>query len=112
MIMETEMENSGPQGEAQTVLAIDIGGSHVKIRSSAGGEERKVESGKTMSGPDMVAAVKAMAADMTYDVIAMGYPGPSSTTGCCATPSISAKAGSASIMPAPSAARCASSMMR
>ncbi|MBM7322701.1 ROK family protein [Agrobacterium sp. S2] len=60
----------------QTVLAIDIGGSHVKIRLSTGGEERKVESGKTMTGPEMVAAVTAMAKDMTYDVVAMGYPGP------------------------------------
>ncbi len=34
------------------VLAIDIGGSHVKIRSSAGGDERKVESGKAMTGPN------------------------------------------------------------
>ena len=62
--------------EDQTVLAIDIGGSHVKIRLSTDGEERKVESGKTMTGPEMVAAVTAMAKDMTYDVIAMGYPGP------------------------------------
>lgn len=58
------------------VLAIDIGGSHVKICSSAGGDERKVESGKAMTGPEMVIAVTAMAKDMTYDVIAMGYPGP------------------------------------
>jgi polyphosphate glucokinase len=60
----------------RTVLAIDIGGSHVKIRSSAGGEEKKAESGKAMSGADMVAAVKAMAEGLEYDVIAMGYPGP------------------------------------
>lgn len=60
----------------QTVLAIDIGGSHVKIRSSADGEECKAESGSAMTGREMVAAVKAMAKDMIYDVIAMGYPGP------------------------------------
>ena len=60
----------------RTVLTIDIGGSHVKIRSSAGGEENKVESGAAMTAQDMVAAVKAMAVGMHYDVIAMGYPGP------------------------------------
>lgn len=65
-----------PKTSQQAVLAIDIGGSHVKIRSSAGGEEKKAESGKHMSGADMVKAVKAMAEGMTYDVIAMGYPGP------------------------------------
>ncbi|WP_112359792.1 ROK family protein [Agrobacterium cavarae] len=58
------------------VLSIDIGGSHVKILSSAGGEEKKAESGKTMTASDMVEAVKAMAKGMTYDVISMGYPGP------------------------------------
>lgn len=60
----------------RVVLSIDIGGSHVKILSSAGGEEKKAESGKSMTAADMVAAVKSMADGMKYDVIAMGYPGP------------------------------------
>lgn len=58
------------------VLSIDIGGSHVKILSSAGGEEKKAVSGKTMTAADMVAAVKAMADGLKYDVVSMGYPGP------------------------------------
>ncbi len=58
------------------VLSIDIGGSHVKILSSAGGEEEKAVSGKTMTAADMVAAVKAMADGLKYDVVSMGYPGP------------------------------------
>ncbi|MDQ1184366.1 ROK family protein [Agrobacterium larrymoorei] len=62
--------------EDRIVLSIDIGGSHVKILSSAGGEEQKAESGKSMTASDMVAAVKAMAEDIKYDVISMGYPGP------------------------------------
>lgn len=70
------MSRDNSKSSARVVLAIDIGGSHVKIRSSAGGDERKAESGKAMSGADMVAAVKAMAKGMKYDVIAMGYPGP------------------------------------
>lgn len=74
--MQAQRVESSSMAEDRTVLAIDIGGSHVKIRSSAGGEERKVESGKAMTGPDMVAAVTTLAKDMTYDVIAMGYPGP------------------------------------
>ncbi len=74
--MEPDVTKEIPKTSQQAVLAIDIGGSHVKIRSSAGGEEKKAESGKHMSGADMVKAVKAMAEGMTYDVIAMGYPGP------------------------------------
>lgn len=70
------MSEAISRGAERIVLAIDIGGSHVKVRSSAGGEEKKAGSGTTMSGADMVVAVKAMAEGMKYDVIAMGYPGP------------------------------------
>ena len=70
------MSEAISRGAERIVLAIDIGGSHVKVRSSAGGEEKRADSGMTMSGADMVVAVKAMAGGMKYDVIAMGYPGP------------------------------------
>jgi polyphosphate glucokinase len=58
------------------VLAIDIGGSHVKILTSAGGEERRADSGPGLTPQQMVAAVKALADGLPYDVISMGYPGP------------------------------------
>jgi polyphosphate glucokinase len=60
----------------EIVLAIDIGGSHVKILPSTGGEERKAESGPDMTGSEMVAAVKTLAEGLSFDVISMGYPGP------------------------------------
>ena len=62
--------------QAKIVLAIDIGGSHVKIMSSAGGEERKAKSGPDMDAAAMADAVEKLAAGLQYDVIAMGYPGP------------------------------------
>jgi polyphosphate glucokinase len=62
--------------EPKIVLAIDIGGSHVKIMSSAGGEERKATSGPHMDAAAMADAVEKLAAGLQYDVIAMGYPGP------------------------------------
>lgn len=62
--------------KTQIVLAIDIGGSHVKIMSSAGGDERKAVSGPGMDAAAMADAVEALAQGMDYDVIAMGYPGP------------------------------------
>jgi polyphosphate glucokinase len=58
------------------VLAIDIGGSHVKILTSAGGEERKTGSGPGLTPQQMVAAVKTLAEGLHYDVVSMGYPGP------------------------------------
>lgn len=58
------------------VLAIDIGGSHVKILSSAGGEERKIDSGPDMTAKAMVKAVIDLAQGLSFDVVSMGYPGP------------------------------------
>ncbi|KFL32407.1 ROK family protein [Devosia riboflavina] len=65
------MENKEP-----IVLAIDIGGSHVKILSSAGGQERKAVSGPTMNAASMADIVEKLADGIAFDVIAMGYPGP------------------------------------
>lgn len=58
------------------VLAIDIGGSHVKILTSAGGEERRADSGPDLTPQQMIATVKKLAEGLSYDVISMGYPGP------------------------------------
>lgn len=58
------------------VLTIDIGGSHVKILTSAGGEMRRAESGPGLTPQQMIASVKTLAEGLSYDVISMGYPGP------------------------------------
>lgn len=58
------------------VLAIDVGGSHVKILTSAGGEPRRAVSGPKMDATAMCAAVLKLAEGLTYDVISIGYPGP------------------------------------
>ena len=65
------MDNDNP-----IVLAIDVGGSHVKIQSSAGGEERKAVSGPKMNAASMADAVEKLAEGMAFDVVAIGYPGP------------------------------------
>src|SRR5262245_31800511 len=59
-----------------TVLAIDIGGKHVKFRTSDHKEVLEFVSGKTLTPRKMVAGVKKLAKDWKYDVIAIGYPGP------------------------------------
>lgn len=58
------------------VLAIDLGGSHVKVRLSSGSDRRAAVSGTAMSAQKMVETVKELTADWQYDVIGMGYPGP------------------------------------
>lgn len=58
------------------ILTIDIGGSHVKVLTSAGGEERKAVSGPDMTAAGMVEAVAGLTHDLVFDVVSMGYPGP------------------------------------
>ena len=58
------------------VLSIDIGGSHVKILTSAGGAERRADSGPGLTPQQMAETVRKLAEGLSYDVISMGYPGP------------------------------------
>jgi polyphosphate glucokinase len=58
------------------ILAIDVGGTHVKILATGQKERREFESGKTLTPARMVAAVKKLTHDWKYDVISIGYPGP------------------------------------
>ncbi|HXV80930.1 MAG TPA: ROK family protein [Candidatus Binatia bacterium] len=57
------------------VLAIDIGGTHVKILATGQDEPRRFTSGPTLTPKRMVAGVKKLARGWKYDVISMGYPG-------------------------------------
>ena len=58
------------------VLAVDIGGSHVKIMANTGGQVRKIASGPTMNAETMATDLQTLWAGLDFDVIAMGYPGP------------------------------------
>src|SRR5262249_57769925 len=58
------------------VLAIDIGGTHVKMLASGETEVRKFVSGPTLTAEQMVKGVLEATKDWDYDVISMGYPGP------------------------------------
>ena len=62
--------------QKRTILAIDIGGSHVKVMHSPHSEERRFDSGAGLTGAEMVAGVIDLTRDWTCDVISMGYPGP------------------------------------
>jgi polyphosphate glucokinase len=64
------------QGVQKTVLAIDMGGSHVKVSLSTDETKRAATSGPAMTARQMVAVVKQLAAGWEYDAIGMGYPGP------------------------------------
>jgi polyphosphate glucokinase len=58
------------------VLAIDIGGTHVKVLATGQKEERKFDSGPTLTPRRMVSGVKRLTKNWKYDVVSIGYPGP------------------------------------
>jgi polyphosphate glucokinase len=57
------------------VLAIDVGGTNVKILSTGHEEPRRFLSGPTLTAEQMVAKVKESAGDWKYDAVSIGYPG-------------------------------------
>ena len=57
------------------VLAIDIGGTHVKILAATEKEHREFASGPKLTASRMVSGIKRLAADWKYDAVAIGYPG-------------------------------------
>src|SRR5690349_9614902 len=56
------------------ILAVDIGGSHVKVLAT-GQQPRRMDSGRTLTAAAMVEGVKAITADWSYEVVSLGYPG-------------------------------------
>ncbi len=58
------------------VLAVDVGGTHVKVMLSPKSEKREFASGPDLTPAAMVAKIRELTRDWRYDVVAMGYPGP------------------------------------
>jgi polyphosphate glucokinase len=61
---------------AKSVLVIDVGGTSVKILATGQTDRRSFRSGPALTPRQMVSGVKRLAADWTYDVVSIGYPGP------------------------------------
>jgi len=68
------------------ILAIDIGGSHVKFLVSGETLPRRFASGPELTAIKMVDAVKHLAKEWKYDVISLGYPGPVGSFGPLSEP--------------------------
>jgi polyphosphate glucokinase len=62
--------------EQPRVLAVDVGGSHVKARLSGGTERRRFESGPDLTAQRMVEQVLALTHDWEYDNVSVGVPAP------------------------------------
>jgi polyphosphate glucokinase len=59
-----------------TILAVDIGGSHVKVMDNKSLIKREFVSGPNLAAKEMVKQVKSLTADWSYEVVSIGYPGP------------------------------------
>ncbi len=58
------------------ILAIDVGGTNVKVLLSGEDTPRKFASGSKLTAKKMVAGVKEITKDWNYDVVSIGYPAP------------------------------------
>ena len=57
------------------ILVLDVGGTHVKMLASGHKVRREFASGPKLKPKRLVACVKKLTQDWTYDVISLGYPG-------------------------------------
>lgn len=65
----------GPAAPPASILAVDVGGTGLKVLATGQHEPRRRASGPAMTPQEMVATVKALAADWSYEAISVGYPG-------------------------------------
>jgi polyphosphate glucokinase len=62
--------------KAPAVLAVDVGGSHVKILLNGHTERRRFVSGKRLTAEQMVTRVLDVAQGLEYEVVTAGVPAP------------------------------------
>jgi len=61
----------------QKILAVDVGGSHVKLLLSGGDQEvRRFESGPNLGPKEMVDRIVALTEDWPYGAVSVGIPAP------------------------------------
>jgi len=65
----------GRRPRVGSILVIDVGGTSVKILATGQPESRSFRSGPKLTPKRMVSGVKKLAADWTYEVVSIGYPG-------------------------------------
>ena len=61
----------------QSILAVDVGGSHVKLLvSSDGAESRRFASGPDLAPQLMIDGIAALTGDWSYECVSVGVPSP------------------------------------
>ena len=62
--------------KAPAVMAVDVGGSHVKLLVNGAGERRRFVSGSKFTAAQMVEGVLEHSGDLTYTAVSVGIPAP------------------------------------
>jgi polyphosphate glucokinase len=65
----------GQRARTDSILAIDLGGTHVKVLLYGQSDERKAPSGPRMTAREMVRTVRLLARGWRYRCVSLGYPG-------------------------------------
>jgi hypothetical protein len=78
---KTKRSQRAEEGIARRILAIDIGGTNVKLLASGEHEPLKIPSGKTMTPGRLVEAVLDASKQWKFDALSIGYPGLVSADG-------------------------------
>jgi polyphosphate glucokinase len=58
------------------VLAVDVGGAHAKLLTSAETEPRRFDSGPGFTPRELIDGVQSAGADWSWDVVSVGIPAP------------------------------------
>src|SRR6266849_2171621 len=67
---------SGAVARPMRILAIDVGGTHVKVLATGRKQPVKIPSGPTMTARKRAAEVQKATSGGNYSVVSIGYPGP------------------------------------
>ena len=74
--MTTETHAAPYEPKAPPVLAVDVGGSHVKMLLNGESERRRFASGKKLTPGAMVSGVLEATTDWDFPVVSVGVPAP------------------------------------
>jgi polyphosphate glucokinase len=68
-------KSRGSKSSKRRILAVDVGGTHVKFEVSGQPGRREFATTHKLSARRLVSEVKRLTKDWDYDVVSMGYPG-------------------------------------
>jgi len=74
-LSRTQSHRRSSNGVKKRILAIDVGGSNVKLIISRW-EKQKFKSGPGLTPREMVAQMKPLLKDWSFDAVSMGFPAP------------------------------------